>query len=179
MSFYLLTMLLVMPLRSKRNWLLGGAVTIAGAAMVAVTLVPKNPLLTNLGMYVSGVPTGPLDDLEVEYFVEGASSNVLVARYAGKHVSLHINGKADASDGADMATQAGLAYLPRLFRPDAHNVMVIGFGSGTTPGASLLFPDTDVTCCEIEPAVFKAAGSFAPCEPSSLRENATIPRIHQ
>ncbi len=38
MSFYLLTMLLVMPLRSKQGLLLGGAVTLAGAAMVAVTL---------------------------------------------------------------------------------------------------------------------------------------------
>src|SRR5262249_48765664 len=73
---------------------------------------------------------------------------------------LRINGKVDASTSHDMETQLGLAYFPRCFAPRAREVLVIGFGSGTTCGASLLFPGTRVTCCEIEPGVFEAAAAF-------------------
>jgi tetratricopeptide (TPR) repeat protein len=59
-----------------------------------------------------------------------------------------------------MATQTGSAYFPRIFKPDAKEVMVIGFGSGCTPGRSLIFPDTHVTCCELEPAVYAASEHF-------------------
>ena len=37
---------------------------------------------------------------------------------------------------------------------------MIGFGTGTTAGASLLFDGTRVDCCEIEPAVIEAASHF-------------------
>jgi hypothetical protein len=39
-------------------------------------------------------------------------------------------------------------------------VLVIGLGSGTTSGASLLFPETSVACAEIEPAVARASAHF-------------------
>jgi spermidine synthase len=61
-----------------------------------------------------------------------------------------------------MDMQLGIAYLPRFLRPAAKNVLVIGYGSGATSGASLLFPGTRVTCCEIEPAVFGASSYFLP-----------------
>ena len=74
--------------------------------------------------------------------------------------ALRVNGKADASDRGDMHMQAGLAYFPRFFRPKAQNVLVVGFGSGTTSGCALQFPDTSVKCCELEPAVFEASRFF-------------------
>ena len=160
MCLYLIALLLLMPMRTVRDRLRGGACAIAGAGVIALTVLPQNPLRTNVGMYIYGDQSDTLGDLTVDYFAEGASSNVLVTHFPDGHVSLRVNGKVDASDGFDMATQAGAAYLPRLLR-NSPSVLVIGFGSGTTPGASLLFPDAKVTCCEIEPAVFDAAGFFS------------------
>jgi spermidine synthase len=74
---------------------------------------------------------------------------------------LRVNGKVDAGDTGDMPMQMGLAYYPRLFHPEARDVLVIGYGSGTTAGASLMFPTRAVTCCEIEPAVVEAGVHFS------------------
>jgi spermidine synthase len=94
------------------------------------------------------------------YFKEGPSSNVLVTSQ-NEHYSLRVNGKVDASSAGDMTMQLGLAYLPMFLVPDARDIVIIGFGSGTTLGASLLFPDVKVTCCEIESGVFEASKFFS------------------
>ena len=54
----------------------------------------------------------------------------------------------------------GTCLLSPAFHPDAEEVFVIGYGSGTTAGASLLFPGTFVTCSEIEPYVIEAGRFF-------------------
>src|SRR5262249_44997863 len=89
----------------------------------------------------------------------GPSCDVLVDQ--SWMTQLRLNGKVDGTTGPDMLTQLGLAYFPRFLRPAARNLLVIGFGSGTTAGTSLLFPEARVTCCEIEPAVFAASQYFA------------------
>ncbi len=166
-ALYLVALLAVIPWQGKADFAWAGGAAIAGAAIVAVLAQPIDPRLTNLGLYIYGdaVPTqaGPdwMSTITPLYFKEGASSNVLVNSEASGVLSLRVNGKVDASNGGDMTTQLGLAYFPRLFKPDAKEVLVIGFGSGCTSGASLLFPGTRVTCCEIEPAVYGASGEFA------------------
>jgi spermidine synthase len=84
---------------------------------------------------------------------------VLVTRYRDA-VTLRVNGKVDASNFGDMKMQLGSAYIPLMLAPSAKEILVIGFGSGTTAGAALLFPDLRVTCCEIEPAVVAASEHF-------------------
>jgi spermidine synthase len=114
----------------------------------------------NMGQYLYG-PRPRLADTEVLHFKEGTSSNVLVTRESTE-LSLRVNGKIDASTArADMQTQLALAYFPRIFKPAAKDVLVIGIGSGTTAGATLLFPGTRVTCCELEPAVVDAGRLFS------------------
>jgi spermidine synthase len=95
-------------------------------------------------------------------FEEGRMASVLVTNEtrAPDQVYLRVDGKVDASSGGDMETQLGLAYFPRFLRPKARDVCVIGYGSGSTAGASGLFPGTKVTCCEIEPAVYAASRFF-------------------
>ena len=120
-----------------------------------------------MGAYIYGDPALVYGDQELEstitplFFREGASSNVLVTTDHSQALRLRVNGKVDASNGPDMVTQLGLAYFPRIFKHDAKEVLVIGFGSGCTPGASLLFEGTHVTCCELEPAVYAASETFA------------------
>ncbi|MHC4972879.1 MAG: spermidine synthase [Planctomycetota bacterium] len=132
-----------------------------GLLLLLPALLKTDPLVTDVGMFLSGAPrTG--SEHEVLFFEEGAQSNVLVRENLETGArTLHVNGKPDASNTGDMATQLGLAYFPRLLRPQADEVLVIGYGSGTTAGASLLFPETRVTCCEIEPAVYRAGKTFA------------------
>lgn len=169
-GMYAAALLAVLPWGTAGQVLRGAAVGLAGAAAVLVVARPLDPRLTNMGLYIYGDPalsSNPaspdpnwMEKIDVRSFVEGASSNVFVNK-SNQVVSLRVNGKVDASTGADMVTQLGTAYFPRMFVPDAKEVLVIGFGSGCTPGASLLFPDTRVTCCEIEPAVYDASIHFA------------------
>lgn len=168
-GLYVVALLAMLSWRSPLEMMRGAAAGLVGAVAVAIVAQPFDPLETNMGFYIYGDPakigSGPedpnwRDKIEVLSFEEGASSNVFVNK-ANQIVSLRVNGKVDASSGADMATQLGSAYFPRLFKPDAKEVLVIGFGSGCTPGGSLMFPGTRVTCCEIEPAVYAASGQFA------------------
>ena len=147
--------------RATRRALVSGLAVIVLA--LSATLWNVDPRTTNWGMFMYGYqPPATLAQLEPLFFREGASCNVLVVRGTrdGSH-NLRVNGKVDASDQLDMVTQLGSAYVVRFLRPEARDVLVIGFGSGTTAGASLQFPDTHVTCTEIEPAVFEASRYFA------------------
>lgn len=166
-ALYVVALLAVIPWHEKTDFAWGGAAAAVGAAIVVLLAQPIDPRHTNLGLYIYGDAVakqgGPdwMSTITPLYFREGASSNVFVNTEASGVMSLRVNGKVDASNGGDMMTQLGLAYFPRLFKPDAKEVLVIGFGSGCTSGASLLFPDTRVTCCEIEPAVYGATAEFA------------------
>jgi len=159
-GLYLVALILVLPFGNLQQRLLSGGCLTVGAALVAAILIPQNPADTNMAKYLYG--SEPLrDTFKTLYFAEGASCNVFVATgNNGAGTNLRVNGKVDASDGMDMISQAAMSYVPRFFNPDARDVFVIGFGSGTTPGVSLLFPNARVTCCEIEPAVYRAASFF-------------------
>lgn len=156
LGLYVLALLVVQNYRERRT--IGKALGYAAVGGLCAWLAaqPGDPRQTNFGMYLYGVIPG---DHQVIFFREGPASNVMVSEQRGVR-SLRVNGKVDASTGLDMETQLGLAYYARMFRPDAQDVAVIGFGSGVTSGASSLFPDTQVVCCEIEPAVYEAAPLF-------------------
>ena len=52
--------------------------------------------------------------------------------------------------------------LAAILRPEAAEILVIGYGSGATVGASLLFPSTKrVDCIEIERGVYEGAEFFS------------------
>jgi predicted membrane-bound spermidine synthase len=81
-------------------------------------------------------------------------------RGAASPINLRINGKADASTGIDIATQLLLAHLPMLAKPDAHDVFVLGLGSGITAGATLNYPLDHLVVAENCPPVLDAARCF-------------------
>ena len=132
-----------------------------GVVLVFLALYPIDPRATDMGAYLYGPLTREARaHTRVHFFQEGASCNVLVTD-EGTSRNLRVNGKIDATTGNDMATQLGLAYLPRAFHPGAREVAIIGYGSGTTAGATLLFPETRVVCSEIEPAVYATSSLFS------------------
>lgn len=102
---------------------------------------------------------------------EGVSAYVSVREDATGNISLQINGKTDASTGADMENQILLGQLPMLLHPDPKQVAIVGMGSGITLGSVLSHTIEHVDAIEIEPAVVDAAKYFA-----EFSNNATADR---
>ncbi len=119
-----------------------------------------------------------LSAYETRYYREGSEAVVAVfdrpTLQGAPHRVLTIDGKVDASTGADMATQVLSGHLPFLFRPDARNALVIGLASGVTVGALARHPLDRVDVVEIEPAVVEASRVFDPVSNAPLDD----PRVH-
>ena len=96
---------------------------------------------------------------ELRFLEQGAAATVTVKEVAGE-LSLAIDGKVDATDGADMLTQRMLAHLPLLLHPGPGAVFIVGHGSGVTAGAALRHGVKRVTAAEISPAVARASRLF-------------------
>jgi spermidine synthase len=91
---------------------------------------------------------------------EDGDALVTVRQSATGVLSLQINGKTEASSGADMATQLLASHLPLLLRPGARDVMIVGLASGVTAGAALRHEPRQVRVIEIGRAVPAAARVF-------------------
>ncbi|MCA1663808.1 MAG: hypothetical protein LC659_05995, partial [Myxococcales bacterium] len=103
---------------------------------------------------------------ELAYYHDGIATTVSVEKW--KHtVALKNNGKVDASNGDDMATQIMVGLMPFVFWKAAHpdiarqpRAAVVGFGSGVTIGAVTQFPMAHADVVELEPAVVEAGSRF-------------------
>lgn len=157
-----LGLLLALSRQEKRLQLQIGAV--AAAAAVWIALGPRwNVQAWTAGLfrmhiarnvYGSGwAPSGRL-----VYHRDGIATTVTVEQESdGVGVSLKVNGKVDASDIGDMPTQVLSGLLPILMHEDPKRALVIGYGSGVTPGAVLQSAVEHVTLAEIEAAVYEAS----------------------
>lgn len=111
---------------------------------------------------------------ELLFYKEGLSTVVSVEKAPSANaIYLKNNGKGEGGvpidptvihGGGDMVTQVLLSELPLLLhngRPE--NLLVIGFGTGTTAGSALRSPEVQkVTIAELESAVLEAAPYFRP-----------------
>jgi spermidine synthase len=101
------------------------------------------------------------EDTDIVYFKEGRNATISV-RKGENYLGLRTNGKVDASNRDDMATQTIIAYLAGFHHPAPRSAMIIGYGSGVTVGAMTAFKEIEeIDCVEIEPAVFAAAPLFS------------------
>ncbi|MBX9686527.1 MAG: fused MFS/spermidine synthase, partial [Candidatus Obscuribacterales bacterium] len=95
---------------------------------------------------------------------DGLCANVAISvvepQGGPKITTLFTNGHADASDSLDMKNQAMLAVFPLLFKPQAQDLCVVGWGSGVTAGYALRFPIKSLVCAEIEPVVVETSKYF-------------------
>ncbi|HSB64398.1 MAG TPA: fused MFS/spermidine synthase [Thermoanaerobaculia bacterium] len=143
--------------------------TAAGIAAIALTsLLPARwpralflnsdtaapPVLTTkveIEALLSGSPK------EVLFFREGKNATVGVTQSVFARTLL-VGAHPDASDRADMATQALLGFVPLAAHPHPEEVFVVGFGSGVTADAAARFPDVKrVDVAELESAVVEAS----------------------
>jgi spermidine synthase len=101
--------------------------------------------------------------VDVIHHEDGVATTVTVGRYRGRDdglgVVLKVNGKVDASDVGDMPTQVLSGLLPVLLHDDPEDALVIGYGSGVTPGALLQAPVERLWVAEVESAVYEAANA--------------------
>lgn len=95
------------------------------------------------------------------YWMDGLSSTVGVRqqKFSG-YRSLVTNGHVDASDAGDMTTQILLSAYPLLWKPDAKDICVIGWGSGVTIGVATTLKPEEIIAVELEPAVIEAGKFF-------------------
>jgi len=120
------------------------------------------------------------DSPEIVFFADGVSATISVEK-RGSLITLKANGKPEASDGADMATQILVALAPFLIRSLDQNlgvggedVAMVGYGSGVTAGAALQWPLRKMEVIEIEPAMIEASRFFDHVNHRPLED----PRMH-
>lgn len=106
------------------------------------------------------------DKPELLFYEDGIAVTTSVER-RGKRIVLKGNGKAEASDGADMATQILVGLLPFVFRSandelevGQERAIMVGYGSGVTAGGSLQWPLKSMEVIEIERAMIEASKFF-------------------
>jgi len=111
------------------------------------------------------------EDIEAHH--DDVTASVSVVRDAAGGRSLRIDGfEAAAADpprrsGGPYVDDPRSAYMglmthvPMLLHPDPRRLLVICFGTGTTAGAGLAYPQARVTAVDINPTVFAFAGHFA------------------
>jgi spermidine synthase len=107
---------------------------------------------------------------ELVFYREGINATVSVER-SERLTSLKVDGKVDASNGADMPTQLMLGHLPIFLHQRPERVLIIGLGSGVTAGAVAQHPAVrEIDVVEMEPAVVAASSFFVQENRGVLRD---------
>ncbi len=154
-----------------------------GAFALALAALPRwDPRIMTVGVPVYAtamvkVGAGGLRessaDRELLLYREGITTTIAVVR-TPTAISLSVNGKTDASNTRDMATQLLLGHLGPLLQPEPpRRALVIGLASGITAGALAQHPVERIDVAELEPAMIEASRFFA-------RENRDVladPRV--
>ncbi len=106
------------------------------------------------------------------YYDQGTTGAVAVGRSQRTgNRWLSINGKVDASTGADMPTQTLSAEIPLSWSAAPRDVLVVGLASGVTAGTALRDPRVErLVIAEIEPAVVAAEAFFRDVNGSPLTD---------
>ncbi|MBX5483354.1 MAG: spermidine synthase [Myxococcaceae bacterium] len=116
-----------------------------------------------------------MDGVALRYRKDDTFATVVVAETPKGHRYIRMNGKTDASNGADIKTQILAGHLGALFHArEPKNVLLIGSGAAITAGSILAHPIERLDLVEISPAVLEAAQLFAPDNRNALAD----PRTH-
>ncbi len=106
-------------------------------------------------------------------YEEGPTSTVSV-RKDWDITSMAINGRTNASDREDMATQVMLGQMPLLLAPNLKKALVVGYATGVTAGTMLQSPIESLECVELEPATVNGSRFFEHVNNHPLED----PRMH-
>lgn len=155
---------------TRRRAVLLGALSVAACACVIAAPTLDQVALTR-GMFrvytareLFNEESLARDTPEIVFYRDGISATTTVERRRNL-LTLKANGKPEASDGHDMATQILVALLPMMVRSvdqpiGDERVAMVGLGSGVTAGAALQWPLKSLEVVEIEPAMVEASKFF-------------------
>jgi spermidine synthase len=159
---------------------------LAAAGALALALVPRfDPAAFTSGAYLYASQVAPgalsrgmqnlLEGKRLVLYREGAAATLSVKDSSNGVRSLVVNGKVDASDDGDMATQSLLGHVPCLLHPAPRDVAVIGLASGVTAHAVAQYPAVrNIDCVEIVPEMTEACRLFSHVNGHILDD----PRLH-
>ena len=159
----------VLPLRRALGWVGAGAVALVAAV---VLLPPFDAAVFTSGAYLyadrltkmsagTTLSAALQNENRILLNTEGTVSTITVKDNVGGTRSLFVNGKADASDGLDMATQHLAGDVPMLLHAAPRDVAVIGLASGVSAHAVAQYPGVrSIDCIEIAPEMAAACRLF-------------------
>ena len=112
-------------------------------------------------MMHSDLRLGETDPINVLYRGEGLNSSLVITERSGQRV-IYVNGNVEAStDPDDMRLQRIAGHIPALVHPEPHDVLVVGFGAGTTAGTFVTHPEVErIVVAELESLIPPASGRF-------------------
>jgi spermidine synthase len=136
--------------------------------------ISKQPDLA-LDLWRRGRIEAGLNDVHVLELRDGVDATVSVVESSRGARVLYLNGKADAGDREDMATQTVLGHLPLLVHPAPRRVLVIGMGSGVTVASVARHPVESIDLLELSPEVLDLGGRWFE---AVNRDVVHDPRVH-
>ena len=159
---------------SGRKVRIGLATVLCAAAVLCVTTLgdwTRHIMLSGVFRMVNKSVAVPSDFASfsgifsrdsILFYDEGVSACVaVVQRSIPPHERvLVVNGKPDASSGADLASQVLVGQMGMLLHPHPDTVLVIGLGSGVSLGSVLTHDISHADCAEISPEVVRASHLF-------------------
>ena len=109
------------------------------------------------------------------FYEDGIATTVSVDQW-GKTYSLKNNGKVDASNDGDMATQIIVGLLPLLLYQGETppKVALVGYGSGVTAGAITQYPIKSLEVVELEPRHLPGVALLRQRQPPARCENPKV-----
>lgn len=154
----------------SREWL----IPVGAAAVAAVCLWSEGPTAawrhSGIGAGRFQLPQGGANVIQhwsntkcrqVLWQAEGVEASV--ALVADDGLSFFVNGKSDGSATGDAGTQIMLGVLPAMLHASPKSGLVVGLGTGETPGWLAEVPSIErVVVVELEPAVDEMARRCAP-----------------
>jgi spermidine synthase len=136
------------PELRRRGLAVASIATLAVWAWYGVAMGPWDRLVLTAGTYRTRQRIPSFERLRAElanrqtlFYRDGIDATIAVQDLKGEKPQriLVINGKTDASTGADMPTQKIMAHLPMMIHPRPEKVLIVGVGSGATIGSVLAY----------------------------------------
>ena len=107
----------------------------------------------------TGIAAAMRERAPILFHAEGPDGLVTLRRQPSGEISLQVNGRTEASSGADMRSQVLAAQIPLAHCTRVRRALLIGLASGVTGGSLLPRVEDELVVAEIAPTIAQAAAT--------------------
>ena len=107
----------------------------------------------------TGIAAAMRERAPILFHAEGPDGLVTLRRQPSGEISLQVNGRTEASSGADMRSQVLAAQIPLAHCARVRRALLIGLASGVTGGSLLPRVEDELVVAEIAPTIAQAAAT--------------------